>query len=134
VATTLKNVGGLITYDDEAGAERVLGYLLWFPEHGAFDACLGKVEVGPGDARTHNALLDDALLDGLDNRCRVGQGGSFYLLGDRRVATWTGKLVSDVVEVRAGEGGKVVVFTRNGMTFRGKVRGDDELLCFRRTS
>jgi hypothetical protein len=37
----------------------------------------------------HTKLLDQALINGLDTRCEVGQGGTFHL-SDGRISTWLG--------------------------------------------
>lgn len=52
------NLGSLITYKDEQGADVALGYLMTFDEMGVYDATIGKVDVSTKNAHTHNELLD----------------------------------------------------------------------------
>lgn len=134
---TLENLGSLITYKDEDGTDRCLGYLMDFgPERGVFDANFGKVEVTKEQADTHNKLLDEAELKGLDANCEVGMGGSFYFRSGNvaevnRVTTFLGTLVSDSVRVeRSGH----VTFVRADKTYRGKLRKDQDLFNFKRTA
>lgn len=129
VALVLENIGSLITYKNEEGQEQSLGHLL-VHEGRAFDPSFGCVDVSPADAKTHNQLLDEALLSGLDN-CRIGQGGHFYWVRkpNLRVHTWTGLLVSDNVSVQ----GRNITFRRNGMVFSGKITKGVESFNFVRT-
>lgn len=127
----LENIGSLITYKDESGQDVCLGYLFHVADRGTYDPSLGRVEVGPEDAAKHNAALDEALLAGLDQNCEVGQGGTFYAKdepGGWKVRTFTGCLVSDDTEFA----GRRLLFRRAGKTFRGRLRGQDELFGFTR--
>ena len=122
--------GSLMTYRDHGG-ERCVGYLLDFPGHGVFEPTFGKLAVSAEEARTHNQLLSRAEIEGLDQNCAVGLGGMFYTKrpeGHTVVATWLGEEVSRHVQVR----GNILPFTRKGMTFRGRLRRDQDCFCFRR--
>ena len=114
----LENIGSLITYKHRR-KDTCLGYLFHTPEHGVYDAAHGKVDVTPAQAEIHNKLLDQALINGLDTHCEVGQGGTFYLR-DGQIKTWLGTVI---------ERGPVLTrstFTRKGKVFRATAsRGDD---------
>lgn len=127
---TFENLGSLITIKD---TNNCLGYLMNFKDHGVFDASLGKVEVTPEQAETHNKLLDDAMLKGLDENCQVGQYGTFYvgqLQGRTAVKTFLGSLVSDDVAVS----GQSLSFRRKGKTFKGRMSRQHDLFHFRRVA
>ena len=129
---TFENIGSLITYKD-GEHDRCLGYLMNFQDHGIYDASLGKVEVTPQQAETHNRLLDDALLKGLDDNCQLGQHGMFYVSkhqGRTAVKTFLGAVVSDDVLVN----GQSLSFRRKGKTFRGRLSRQHDLLQFRRVA
>jgi hypothetical protein len=122
--------GSLMTWQDH-GRERCLGYLLEFPGRGIFEPNFGKLEVTSEQAKTHNRLLSQGEIEGLDNHCAVGLGGLFYTRqvdGQTRVMTWLGEEVSRDVRVR----GNVITFQRKGMNFRGRLRQQDEAFAFRR--
>ena len=127
-----ENIGGLITFKDDKGVHRYLGYLFNFNGHGVFDPTLGKVEVTPEEIDKHNALLANAEIEGLDKNCQVGQGGSFYLTPSKpyKVTTFTGELVSDQIEI--SEKGFGITFKRNGKVFRGRLQKDADVFNFRR--
>ena len=74
---TVLNRGSLLTYQDN-GRECCLGYLFEFPEHGIYEPTFGKLDVTAEEAQTHNRLLSQAGIEGLDNHCAVGMGGTFY--------------------------------------------------------
>ena len=76
------NRGSLLTYQDE-GRERCLGYLFEFPGHGIFEPTFGKLEVTSEEAKTHNQLLSQGEIEGLDKHCGVGMGGMFYTQENR---------------------------------------------------
>jgi hypothetical protein len=119
-ASRLENVGSLITYKHR-GKDTCLGYLFHAPEHGVYDASHGKVDITPEQADIHNMLLDQALMNGLDTHCEVGQGGTFYVDSDGRVITWLG------TEIGPAPLGHYGTFIRNGKTFRATYsRGDDD--------
>lgn len=128
----LKHIGSLVTYPD-GGGQRSLGYLMCFDGRGVYDAHFGRVEITPENAATHNKLLDVAMLEGLDQNCAVGQGGSFYV-GQRDgrtvVSTWCGTLVSDDCR----RTGRSLTFRRKGKSFRGRTSEDRDLFSFRRVA
>ena len=63
----------------------------------------GRVEaITPEQAETHNKLLSEVLITGLDTNCEVGQGGTFYYSPAKGVTTWVGTLVSNNVTVNLG--------------------------------
>ena len=102
--------GSLLTYQDQGG-ERCFGYLMDFPSHGIFEPKFGKLEVTAAEASTHNRLLAQGEIEGLDRNCAVGMGGMFYTRkehGQVVVTTWTGEVVSPTVQVR----GRVITFRR----------------------
>jgi hypothetical protein len=122
--------GSLITYKS-AGQDACLGYLYHFEGHGVYDAYFGRVDVSPVDAETHNRCLQQAELEGLDQHCRIGQGGTFYYRSDaNKVQTFTGELVSSDVTRR----GASVTFRRRGKAFRGRLRQDGDAFHFRRVA
>ncbi len=124
------NRGSLLTYQDHGG-ERCLGYLCEFPEHGIYEPTFGKLDVTPQEAKTHNRLLSQGEIDGLDNHCAVGVGGMFYTRQTESqtvVVTWLGQEVSREVRIK----GSVLTFRRNGITFRGRLRREQDAFGFRR--
>lgn len=128
----LNNVGSLITVEQN-GQETALGYLLDAPDHGIYDSHFGRVNVTSDDAKTHNQLLDGALVRGLEENCAVGFGGTFYCstnAGMTEVKTWLGTLVSDRVVLS----GNVLTFQHKGMTFRGRVRKNEDCFHFLRVA
>lgn len=132
-APKLENLGSLITYKDEDGNDRCLGDLMDFAGRGVYDATFGKVDVSPEDARKHNDALTQALLEGLDTNCQIGQGGTFYLgVTDGRAAvkTFTGITVTTDVTVK----GSTITFRRHGKVYRGRKQKDAECFDFRRVS
>lgn len=122
--------GSLLTYQ-ENGTERCFGYLFGFPGHGVFEPTFGKLDVSPTEAKTHNQLLSQAEIDGLDQNCAVGLGGCFYTKkaeGRTIVATWLGQQVSQDVRVKSS----VITFMRKGMTMRGRLRREEDCFYFKR--
>ena len=122
--------GSLLTYQDN-GTERCFGYLFGFPGRGVFEPTFGKLDVSPEEAQTHNQLLSQAEIDGLDQNCAVGLGGRFYTKkteGRTIVATWFGQEVSREVQVRS----TVITFTRKGMTLRGRLHRAEDCFYFKR--
>lgn len=120
--------GSLMTVEDGSGSETCVGYLICH-EGRVYEPDMGQIAVRPEEAETHNRLLTEALIEGLDSRCEVGQGGTFYL-GQGRVTAWTGETVSEDVTVR----GASVTFRRKGKVFRGRIRKDQSAFNFRRVS
>ena len=124
------NRGSLLTYQDN-GRQRCFGYLFEFPGHGIFEPTFGKLEVTSEEAKTHNQLLSQGEIDGLDNHCVAGMGGMFYTRqaeGHTIVTTWLGEEVSREVQIR----GNVLTFRRKGMTFRGRLRREEDCFGFKR--
>lgn len=124
------NRGGLLTYWDN-GQERCFGYLMEFTGHGIFEPTFGKLEVTAEAARTHNALLSQGEIEGLDHHCAVGMGGIFYLRkadGRTSVVTWLGDEVSQDVQIKHN----ILTFHRQAMTFRGRLRQDQDCFVFTR--
>ena len=96
----LENIGSLITIK---GTNTCLGDLMHFDGHGTYDPDHGLVPVSKEEADTHNKLLDEARLKGLDENCEVGQGSFFYFTRkapDRKVTTFVGTVVSTDVASR----------------------------------
>lgn len=123
----LENKGSLITYKTDDGEEVCLGSLINFPGRGVYDATLGLVEVSEDEMEVHNKLLDEALVKGLDENCRIGQGGTFYYIKDK-VSTFSGTLVSAAVTVK----GQSIVFSRDGKSYRGILQKNAECFNFKR--
>ena len=98
----LENLGSLITIEGNDADDACLGYLMDFKDQGVFDAEYGRVDVSPADASTHNKLLDEALLTGLDDSCKVGQHGTFYYVEDR-IQTFLGTVVSERISTKAAK-------------------------------
>lgn len=124
------NRGSLLTYQDN-GRERCLGYLMEFPGHGIYEPTFGKLEVTSEEARTHNALLSQGEIAGLEHNCAVGMGGTFYTRkadGRTIVVTWVGDEVSQDVQIK----NNVLTFHRKAMTFQGRLRKDRDCFAFKR--
>ena len=124
------NRGSLLTFRDEGG-QRCFGYLIEFPGHGIFEPTFGQLDVTPEETRTHNQLLSRGEIEGLDTRCAIGMGGMFYHRkndGRATVVTWLGEEVSRDVTVN----GQVLTFQRKGMSFRGRLRRDQDAFSFKR--
>lgn len=122
--------GSMLTWQ---GTNQCLGHLMHFAGHGVYEPNVGRVDVTKADADAHNAALDKALIDGLDQNCQVGQGGSFYLgkqYGKYKITTFTGLVVSEDVTVA----GRSVTFRRAGKTFRGRSSTKHDLFNFRRVT
>ena len=120
-----------MTYQDRDG-ERCFGYLLGFLGHGIFEPTFGKLDVSSEEAKTHNELLSRGEIAGLDKNCAVAMGGRFYTRkqdGRTVVRTWLGEEVSRDVQVNSN----VITFNRKGMTFRGRLRPDEDCFHFKRS-
>jgi hypothetical protein len=126
----LENIGSLITYKHH-GKDTCLGYVFHTPEHGVYDAAHGKVDVTPEQAEIHNKLLDQALINGLDTHCEVGQGGTFYL-SDGQIKTWLGTVIAPALSRR----GKHYSFVRGGKELHARETGgeDDSTVWLQRVS
>ena len=98
----------------------------------AIDATHGAVAVTPEQAKRHNAVLDEAMLKGLDESCEVGQHGTLYLKDKpgqpSEVQTWMGARVSDDIVIRGG----TITFRRNGKVYRGRLQREADCFNFRR--
>jgi hypothetical protein len=124
------NRGSLLTYQED-GRERCFGYLFECPGHGIFEPAFGKLEVTPGESATHNQLLSQGEIEGLDQQCAIGMGGMFYIRkteGQTTVVTWLGQEVSRDVRIN----GQVLTFRRKAMTFRGQLHKDQDAFGFKR--
>lgn len=123
--------GGMITIE---GTSNCLGYLMNFEGHGVFDASIGKVDVTPEQAEKHNKVLDEAMLKGLDETCKVGQYGTFYWTknGVHGVTTFLGTVVAPRCDCQLK--GNSITFTRKGRTFRGRLQKDADCFNFKRIS
>jgi hypothetical protein len=119
----LKNDNGLWIDED---TNTCVGYLFDFRSKGVYSPD-GKVEITREQAITHNNLLSQGEIEGLDKNCQVGMHGSFYFIKNQ-VQTFMGVVVSSDVTVK----GKSITFRRNGKTFRGSLRKDADLFNFKR--
>jgi hypothetical protein len=104
-----------------------LGDLFHAQGKGTFCPDNGKVPVGKEAADVHNKALDEAKLEGLDERCEIGQGGMFYWT-DGQVKTFLGTQVNEGHVVTSGKVRKTVHFTRKGKKFKGVLRPTSD--CF----
>lgn len=105
------------------------GYL--FVHQGrCYDAAAGQVDATAEQAATHNKLLDQAMVHGLDTTCEIGQGSSFYVLpGSQSVTTWMGTVLGAAVV-----SGSTVTFRRSGRQFTGRRSKDGDAINFVRTA
>ena len=129
-APAIRHRDSLMTYHDD-GRERCFGYLLECPGHGIFEPTFGKLKVSSREAKTHNELLSQGEIAGLDQNCAIGMRGTFYIRkpnGQSIVTTWLGEEVSRDVQVR----GRVIMFNRNGMTFRSRLPQEEDWFHFKR--
>jgi hypothetical protein len=127
----LNNIGSLITVGD-GDRGHCLGYLFAFDGHGIYSPD-GKVEVSKEDADTHNRLLSEAEIAGLDNHCEAGQYGALYIGvidGRTAIKTFIGTCVTTDVTIK----GQTVTFRRHGKVYRGRKSNEHDLLNFRRIS
>lgn len=123
----IENKGSLMTW---AGTNTCLGYLMPFDGHGIFEPNHGKVDVTKEESEKHNAYFSEAEIKGLDESCQVGQCGTFYYSTAKGVRTWIGTVVCATPTVK----GKTITFQRNGKTFKGKLRKNDDFFTFERVS
>lgn len=118
----ISNHEGLLVYEDSNTA---VGYLFVTQEHGTYDPD-GRIEgVDEKTAKAHNALLDAALIKGLDETCNVGQGQLFYIK-PAKVCTWIGTVISDRVWTK---GPRTVCFQRGDKVFEGRLPKNDSESC-----
>lgn len=112
---------------------QLLSHLFHFPGHGVYEPNLGMVDIKLEDADEHNRLLDQSIIQGLDENCKVGEWGTLYFEkkdGKKIVKTFTDVLVSDQVDNKKG----VITFRRNGKVFRGRRKKDADCFNFKRIS
>lgn len=121
----IKSHEGLLVIEE---SNTCLGYLMNFKEHGIFEPSLGRLDIAPADALKHNETLSKAEIKGLDENCQVGQKGTFYYTEGKGIHTFVGEIVCPNPAVTKTQ----IVFTRNGKTFRGKRRKDEDLFIFTR--
>lgn len=142
----LSHKGSLIICNEGTPREELLGFLIHSPDHGVFDSTHGKVDVTPEEAAIHNKLFSTALIEGLDERCQIGEGGLFYFHKGRsqaadplkrvpHVVTFEGDVVAalghpDCSEFRVGT--QNVTFVRKGKSFRGRLKTTEESLFIKR--
>lgn len=125
----LDNLGSLITYDED-GRTYHLDYIWVAGGKGAFEPNIGRVDVSEADAETHNRLLSEAKINGLDTTCEVRQGGYFYLATKPlRIRTWDGQPVADRVRL---VGKTTIEFDRRDRTFRGTIPRDSDAIFIKR--
>lgn len=128
----LENKGSLITYKDATGLrDHCLGDLWYAEGHGVYEPNLGRVDVTPEEAEIHNKCLSEAMIKGMDDQCKVGQGSYAYLYRNPDcVKTFNGMLISADVRVA----GNSITFLRNGRKFHGCIQKDSDAFNFRRVS
>lgn len=122
-----ENHNGLLTV---AGTNQCLGYLFDFSGKGIFSPD-GKVEITPSQMDTHNKILAQMEIAGLD-KCEIGYRGTLYLTkrGSASViSTFTGEIVSTDIFIH----GKAIAFNRNGKKFSGLLQKDADCFNFKRT-
>lgn len=109
-----------------AGTNQCVGYLFNFTGKGIFSPDGLIEEVTPEQMETHNKLLSQAEIAGLD-KCEIGQHGTFYYVNGK-VSTFTGEVVSTSIL----RNGKSITFQRNGKKFRGTLQQDADCFNFKR--
>jgi len=115
----------------EGDHEVCFGFLMNFTGNGIYEPNFGRMPVSPQEADIHNRLLSEGSIKGLDENCKVGMMGTFYVgkNGEQPVVqTWTGEEVSRDVEVH----GQTITFRRKGKTFRGRLHKDADYFGFKR--
>ena len=116
------NRGFLLTFKED-GKDRCFGYIMVFAGRGAYEPNFGKMNVSVAEAKTHNAALSKAEIEGLDT-CQVGMGGTFYYNKDEKIVyTWHGDVVATGMFVQVK--GKAITFIRNANVFRGRLSNGD---------
>lgn len=127
---TLTNQEGLLCFR-ENNTDYALGYLFSF-DGSTFCSMTGRwTGISFEEMDAHNKALSEGELKGLDEKCKVGQYGTFYLKPNPlRVTTFTGTVVSTDVSIN----GQSITFTRKGKTFRGRLQKDADCFNFRRIS
>jgi hypothetical protein len=74
-------------------------------------------------------MVGTCVLVGLDEKCEVGQGGTFYTDG-KRVTTFLGTVVSE----DTSRTGQSLTFRRSGKVFRGRMSKEHDMFNFRRVA
>ena len=127
----LLNDNGLLVLADQ---NCCCGYLLVSPVHGVFEPNIGKIDVSQAEAETHNKLLSEAEIAGLDN-CKLGEQGCLYMTEEKgkvtAVKTYTGTIVSTEVK-ESGNKRRSIIFKRNGKVFKGIKPTESDLFGFKR--
>jgi hypothetical protein len=119
----INHKGSLMTHEVD-GDETCLGFLLMH-DGAVYEPSIGKVDVTLEDMETHNHLLDEALVSGL-NLCPVGQSNLFYIRPDKTVTTWVGTVVGQWTRQ-----GSKIIFGRGAMVFEGGYT-NEEAVFFKR--
>lgn len=126
----LTNNGGVLCFKED-GIEYALGYLFNLDGRTFCPSTGPWTGISPEDKDAHNKALSEAELKGLDENCKVGQRGTFYLTPNpSRVTTFTGTVVSTDVFIN----GQSITFSRKGKTFRGRLQKDSDCFNFSRIS
>jgi len=121
----IKNDNGLLINEE---TRTCLGYLFDFTGHGIFSPG-GKVAITKEQAETHNRLLAEAEILGLDQNCQIGQSGVLYLNPRIGITTSTGVKVADYT-LSAKQ--TTVTFERAGKRYRGRLHRDADCFTFKR--
>lgn len=130
IATSIINDNGLFV-DPSTTPPTLYGYLFDCGDKGIF-APTGKVDVTPEQAKEHNKLLSQAEIQGLDDNCQVGQGGTFYHTSGNGIRTWNEDVVAGPQDVIIKN--KTITFVRKGKTFKGRIVSDGDYFHFKRIS
>lgn len=126
----LTNKEGLLCFK-ENGAEYALGYLFNFDGRTFCPSTGPWAGISPEDMDTHNKVLSEAELKGLDEKCQIGQCGTFYYNEkEKAVKTWVGTVVSTDISINKIS----ITFSRKGKTFRGRLQKDADCFNFTRIS
>jgi hypothetical protein len=115
------------------GSRQCVGYIFNFQGRGAFDPD-GKMTISGRDITqpeidTHNRLLSEGEIKGLDENCQVGQSGMFYFTPKKGITTWIGVKVADYT---LNPQQSVITFKRAGKTYRGRLQKDADCFNFKR--
>jgi hypothetical protein len=130
----IENRGSLLTYKDRSGRDCCLNYLFYAPGMGVYDPSIGKVEVTKEEADTHNRLLSEALIAGLET-CEIGQCGTFYRRASNtpsriEVTTWTGEVVGTAI--RETGASRFRLTRRSGRVFEVTTHKDSDMVTLTR--
>lgn len=125
----LDHLGSLITIK---GQNQCLGDLMYFAGHGVYEPTYGRVDVTEEEAKLHNAALDKAMVEGLDQNCQIGQGSYAYRNSAGGVSTWHGTVLASAADTTIKK--SKITFTRQGKTYVGKLSRDQDCFNFTRVS